>query len=137
MRGTPATMQSETGYGDVVSEVRSFLVERAAAAAGAGVTEVWIDPGIGFAKTAEQNLRLVARLGELVATGLPVAVGTSRKSFLGRFGAPAGGSPLPTDDRLEASLATATWAMVAGAAMVRVHDVVPTVQAAELVGALR
>lgn len=135
MRGTPATMQEHTDYDDVVAEVRDFLVDRARRAAEAGVEEVWIDPGIGFAKTAEQNLRLLAHLDELVSTGLPVVVGTSRKSFLGGVGAPAGGPPLGVDDRFEASLATATWAMVAGAGMVRVHDVEAAVHAATLVGA--
>ena len=103
----------------------------------AGVGEVWIDPGIGFGKTVEHNLGLLAPLGELVATGFPVMVGTSRKSFLGRLAAAAGGRPPAVDERLAGSLATATWAMAAGAGMVRVHDVTPTVQAAVLVGRRR
>jgi len=127
MRGTPRTMQQEASYGDVVAEVRDDLVERAEAARAAGIQEVWIDPGIGFAKTAAHNLSLLRRIGELVATGYPVVVGTSRKSFLG----PLSGGTGP-DDRLEASVATATWAMLHGAAMVRVHDVAPTVAAAQL-----
>ena len=137
MRGTPADMQERTSYDDVVGEVRDFTVGAARQALEAGVPEVWVDPGIGFAKTAEQNLVLLARLAELVGAaedvGAKVLVGTSRKSFLGSFG--SSGDPLPPDERLEASLATAVWSMLAGARMIRVHDVGPTVQAARLVGA--
>ena len=128
MQGEPATMQQSPSYGDVVEEVRSFLVARATAAGDGGVAEVWIDPGIGFGKRAEHNLQLLRSLRAFVATGFPVLVGTSRKGFLGTLSGGAG-----VDDRLEASLATATWAMAQGVAMVRVHDVVPTVQAARIV----
>jgi len=130
MRGEPRTMQRDPHYDDVVAEVRAFLVERADTARSAGVEEIWIDPGIGFGKNVEHNLRLLHDLGRLVATGYPVLVGASRKSFLGVLTAGA-----PVDDRLEASVAVATWAMAHGAAMVRVHDVAPTVQAARLVAA--
>ncbi|HET9441845.1 MAG TPA: dihydropteroate synthase, partial [Acidimicrobiales bacterium] len=129
MRGTPATMQADPRYDDVVGEVRDFLVERAGRARAAGVAEVWIDPGIGFGKTAAHNLSLLRHAGALVETGLPVLVGTSRKGFLQRLlGAPA-------DDVLEGSLTTAVMAMQAGVAMVRAHDVGATVAAARLVGA--
>src|SRR3954447_5178711 len=90
MRGTPRTMQREAVYNDVVADVRDYLVARADEARAAGIDEVWIDPGIGFAKTAVHNLVLLRRLGELVATGFPVAVGTSRKSFLGALSGGAG-----------------------------------------------
>jgi dihydropteroate synthase len=129
MRGTPATMQHDPRYDDVVAEVAAFLAARAQEARDIGVDEVWVDPGIGFGKTAAHNLALLRHLRVLVALGFPVLVGTSRKSFLGAL---AGGAP--PDDRLEGSVATAVWAMSQGAAMVRVHDVVPTVQAATLVG---
>jgi len=129
MRGEPRTMQQAPHYDDVVAEVRAFLLGRANAAVEAGVREVWIDPGIGFGKTVDHNLALLAHLGQLVAEGFPVLVGTSRKSFLGRL---AGGADV--DDRFEGSLATATWALAEGARMVRVHDVAATVQAARLVG---
>jgi len=122
MKGDPRTMQRAPMYDDVVAEVTAFLVERASAA---GMDEVWIDPGIGFGKTLEHNLALLAHLKDLVATGFPVVVGTSRKAFLGRLTGDAA-----TDDRIEASVATAAWAMSQGAAMVRVHDVAPTVEAA-------
>jgi dihydropteroate synthase len=131
-QGEPASMQDDPRYDDVVAEVLAHLVERADAAQRAGVAEVWIDPGIGFGKTAAHNLALLAHLDRFVATGLPVVVGTSRKGFLGALLGASDGSdePAPLDDRLEGSLATATWAMANGAAMVRVHDVRPTAQAA-------
>jgi dihydropteroate synthase len=134
MLGSPATMQDDPRYADVAVEVRSFVLDRARAAREAGVDEVWVDPGIGFGKTVDQNLSLLHHLPELVAGGFPVMVGTSRKSFLGRLATGADGRPSPTGDRLAGSLSTATWAMLAGAAMVRAHDVAATVQAARLVG---
>jgi dihydropteroate synthase len=137
MRGEPPTMQDDPRYDDVVTEVREHLVERAEQAHDAGVEEIWIDPGIGFGKDLGHNLELLAHLDALVATGWPVVVGTSRKGFLGRLIARSDGAegPVPADDRLEGSLATATWAMAQGVRMVRVHDVRPTVQAAKVVAA--
>jgi dihydropteroate synthase len=140
MLGDPRTMQREPAYGDVVAEVRDFLVERAEAAVAAGVPagEVWVDPGIGFGKRIEHNLALLANLDELVATGFPVLVATSRKSMLGTLAARADRveRPTPTNDRIEGSLATATWALWRGAAMVRVHEVVETVRVVEAVRAM-
>ena len=130
MQGEPQGMQSDPRYDDVVSEVGSFLVSRAEEARAQGVEEVWIDPGIGFGKTPGHNLSLLKHLERLVASGFPVLVGTSRKSFLGRLGS---GRDTAVDDRFEESLATAVWAMAQGASMVRVHDVAPTAQAARLV----
>jgi dihydropteroate synthase len=129
MQGEPRTMQHAPTYRDVVAEVREFLVARADAAVHAGVREVWIDPGIGFGKTVAHNLMLLRHLRVLVDSGYPVLVGTSRKSFLDRVGGGDG-----VDDRLEGSLATVTWALLEGAAMVRVHDVGSAVQAVALVG---
>ncbi len=109
----------------------------------AGVGEVWVDPGIGFGKTTAHNLSLLHHLPELVeraaAAGCAgVLVGTSRKRFLGVLAAGGAGtadrSPLPVPERLEGSLATAAAALVAGAGMVRVHDVAATVQVARLYG---
>ena len=136
VQGEPATMQDDPRYGDVVQEVLAELVGRADAARAAGVPEVWIDPGIGFGKTHAHNLALLGRLDELVATGHPVVVGTSRKGFLGTLLGRSDGSeqPAPVDDRLEGSLATATWAMACGVRMVRAHDVWATVRAAEVIG---
>lgn len=129
MQGDPRTMQDDPRYDDVVAEVRDFLVERAGAARAAGVGEVWIDPGIGFGKNVDHNLALLAHLDTLVGTGFPVLVGASRKRFLGVLT----GVDDPAD-RLEGSLAAAAWAMSAGAAMVRAHDVRATVEAARIVG---
>ena len=137
MLGDPRTMQANPTYGDVVREVCDFLVERADAAVAAGVEEVWIDPGIGFGKTTAHNLSLLKHLDVLVSTGYPVVVGTSRKRFLGALLAEADRPQLPepvrVDDRVEGSLASAVWAMVQGARMVRVHDVRATVHAARVV----
>jgi dihydropteroate synthase len=127
-------MAALADYEDVVEEVKSFLVERARLAAEGGVGEIWVDPGIGFAKTTGHNLELLARLGELAATGWPVAIGLSRKRFTGVIAAGNEGQPGPGEDRLEGSLSGAVWAMLNGAAMVRAHDVKATVDAAQLVG---
>ncbi len=147
MQGSPATMQTDPRYDDVVAEVVAFLTERSAAAAAVGLDEVWLDPGIGFGKTTVHNLALLRHLDRLVAIGPPVVVGTSRKRFLGLLVAASDAAsdlatsdngargPAPLAERLEASVATATWAVAAGAAMVRVHDVAPTVQAVKVVAA--
>ncbi len=98
---------------------------------------MWVDPGIGFGKTLEHNLSLLARLDEVVALGWPVLVGTSRKAFLGRLLAASDGTDaaVPPDDRLAGSIATEVWAMHRGAAMVRAHDVRAAVQASRVVAA--
>jgi dihydropteroate synthase len=136
MLGDPTTMQDDPTYDDVVVHVRDYLVAKAEAAQAAGATDVWIDPGIGFGKTLDHNLDLLANLDVLVATGFPVLVGTSRKQMLGRLaaradtGAAGGERPVPPPtDRLEGSVATAVWSWRSGAAMVRVHDVAATVLA--------
>ena len=131
-QGTPATMQLTPRYDDVVAEVSAYLAERAARATAAGVAEVWVDPGIGFGKTATHNLSLLRHVDVLVGLGWPVAIGTSRKQFLGRIlAASDGGAETATavDDRLEGSVATAAWAVAQGARLVRVHDVRATVEA--------
>lgn len=136
-KGVPADMQRDPRYDDVVSEVAEFLAARAEAATRAGVREVFVDPGIGFGKTAHHNVELLAQLSRLVELGWPVVIGTSRKTWLGRLA--NGGldcEPLPAAERFEGSLASAVWAMSQGAAVVRVHDVVATVQAARLVEAV-
>ncbi|MDA1195650.1 MAG: dihydropteroate synthase [Planctomycetota bacterium] len=123
MRGTPATMQREPTYGDVVAEVGDWLMARAAAAAEAGVDpqRVWIDPGLGFGKTLEHNLALLQGLETLVARGPPLLLGASRKSFLGILT----GRQLPAE-RVAGSLACVARARTAGVAAVRVHDVAET-----------
>jgi dihydropteroate synthase len=135
-QGEPAPMQRAPRYDDVVAEVRHELVTRAEAALAAGVPAVRIDPGIGVGKTFEHNLALLAHLDELVATGHPVLVGTSRKGFLGALLGSSDGAPgpAPVEDRLEGSLTTATWAMTSGAGMIRAHDVRATAHAALVIG---
>lgn len=136
-QGTPATMQIDPTYHDVVGEVCDFLARRLDAGQAAGIEEVWIDPGIGFGKTLQHNLTLLARLDRLVELGAPVVVGTSRKAFLGVLTARSDGvdEPTPTDDRLEATLATVTWAAHCGVGMVRVHDVAACRDAVRVVAA--
>jgi dihydropteroate synthase len=129
MRGTPRTMQNEARYDDVVREVGDALRGRVRAAIGAGVNEraIFGDPGIGFAKNLEHNVALLRSLPEVAArAGVPLLVGTSRKSFLGRI---LGSMDLDRDD---ATLATTVWSFVRGAAMVRVHDVDGARRAVEL-----
>jgi dihydropteroate synthase len=123
MLGEPRTMQQDPRYDDVVADVRAFLEERVAFALGEGVREerIMVDPGIGFGKTLEHNLELLRRLDEIVAIGLPVVVGTSRKSFLGRLT----GREDP-HERVAATLATTVLALERGATVFRVHDVAPT-----------
>jgi dihydropteroate synthase len=140
MQGEPRTMQDDPRYEDVVGEVDAFVLERAARARAAGVDEVWVDPGIGFGKTTAHNLSLLRHLPELVAAAeragyAGVMVGSSRKRFLGVLASPPGArQAAPVEDRVEGSLATAAAALVAGAGMVRVHDVAATVQVARLYG---
>ena len=136
MQGEPRTMQTDPVDGDVVAEIEAYLVGRAQAAADAGVPEVWIDPGIGFGKTAAHNWQLLAGLDRLAAVGLPVAVGTSRKGFLGAAMTRADRSttPVPAGDRLEGSVSTAVRAAASGVSMVRVHDVAATVAALDAAG---
>ena len=127
MRGEPKTMQIDPTYDDVVAEVIDYLAGRAGVAMTAGVARerIWLDPGIGFGKTARHNLDLLARLDRLVALGFPVLLGASRKGFM-RQVAPFAES---ATDRLGGSIAVALHAARAGVAMVRVHDVAETVQA--------
>lgn len=127
MRGEPATMQDDPRYEDVVEEVIEFLGARAAAALAAGVAQqrIWVDPGIGFGKTAYHSIELLNALGRITAVGFPVLLGASRKGFI-RAVDPTAVDP---EDRLGGSLAVALAGARAGAAMVRVHDVRETVQA--------
>ena len=125
MRGEPRTMQEDPRYEDVVAEVKAFLAERleAAAAAGIGEEKVWLDPGIGFGKTAAHNLELLRRLPELRDLGRPLVIGTSRKSFIGKVDGSA------ADERLGGTIASSVLAAAEGAAVLRVHDVAEVRQA--------
>ncbi|MCC6681362.1 MAG: dihydropteroate synthase [Phycisphaeraceae bacterium] len=127
MQGEPGTMQHDPKYDDVVAEVESFLLERAGAAeqAGVGRANILLDPGIGFGKSTEHNLTLLAALPWLSALGYPLLLGASRKRFL----AP----DLPPRERLGGTIATTVLAALAGVALVRVHDVAANQQALEQV----
>ena len=132
MQGTPATMQDNPGYHDVLAEVEAFLQERCAAAEAAGVAPdaLVVDPGIGFGKRDEHNYALLAGLARLTRLGHPVMVGTSRKGFIGRA------LDLPVDERLEGTAATVVWAVERGARIVRVHDVAPILRTVRMTEAL-
>jgi dihydropteroate synthase len=125
MPGDPRTMQDEPRYGDVVEDVKAFLVARIEAAVAAGVEEerIWLDPGIGFGKTLEHNLELLRRLGELRELGRPLVVGTSRKSFISKID----GSPV--EERIGGTIASSAFAAAGGADVLRVHDVAEMAQA--------
>jgi dihydropteroate synthase len=122
MQGEPRTMQAQPAYGDVVREVREFLLERAAAARAAGIPadRIVIDPGFGFGKTTEHNLTLIRNLREIASDGYPVLAGLSRKSLFGKIVGRA------VAERMPASVAGALLAVQRGAAIVRVHDVAAT-----------
>ena len=127
MKGEPRTMQDAPHYDDVVGEVADWLVARAEAAMAAGVARerIWLDPGIGFGKTAAHNLILTAHLERLTQTGFPVLYGASRKRTIRSIDP----SAVEAGDRLGGSLALALEAARSGADIIRVHDVRETVQA--------
>ncbi|HEY5072114.1 MAG TPA: dihydropteroate synthase [Caulobacteraceae bacterium] len=135
MQGTPRTMQIAPAYDDVVGEVLDFLARRTEAALAAGVrrSKVWLDPGIGFGKSVEHNLALLADLPRLVALGFPVLLGVSRKGFIRGLDAAA----TAAGDRLGGSLAAALAGARAGVTAVRVHDVRETIQALAVDHAIR
>jgi len=133
MKGTPQTMQQNPQYTNVVAEVREFLAARIAFAESRGVkkSQIAVDPGIGFGKTVEQNLRLLAELESLQALGCSVLAGTSRKSFIGKtLGREA-------NERLWGTAATVAWAVAHGAKIVRVHDVAEMRDVVRMVEALQ
>lgn len=133
MQGTPATMQDNPLYEDVVDEVARYLADRAAAAEAAGIDPacLCLDPGIGFGKALEHNLALLRGIPELVNLGYPVLVGASRKRFLaGILG------PVPPAERDAASAAAQVLAIAGGAAVIRVHNVVAGLQTARVADAI-
>ena len=133
MRGDPATMQLDPAYADVAADVAGYLAGRVSDLCRQGLDRetLAVDPGIGFGKTVEHNLRLLARLDRLAAIGRPVVVGLSRKRFLGML------TGREATDRLAGSLAGLVLATVKGAHVVRVHDVAESVDAARVVAAWR
>jgi dihydropteroate synthase len=132
MLGEPRTMQDDPRYDDVVGAVKAFLEERMTYAVEAGVAEerIMLDPGIGFGKTLDHNLALLANLEQLLALGRPVVIGTSRKSFLGKLTGRPG-----ADDRVAATVASCVLAYERGARVFRVHDVAPVDDALKVAAA--
>ena len=132
MRGEPGTMQDDPHYPDIYAEVHDFLAERMAACERAGIprARIVLDPGFGFAKTLEHNLRLFQQLERLHEFGLPLLVGVSRKSMIGKV------LDRPVGERLYGSLALAALAVARGAQIVRVHDVVETVDVVRMIAAV-
>jgi dihydropteroate synthase len=132
MLGEPRTMQDDPRYDDVVAEVKAFLAERLEAAVAAGIAEedVWLDPGIGFGKTAAHNMELLRRLGELRELGRPLVIGTSRKSFIGKVDGSGPG------ERLGGTIASSVLAAAEGAEVLRVHDVAEVGQALAVTAAI-
>jgi len=137
MQGTPRTMQRDPRYGDVVVEVREYLVEGANAAIRAGVSphSIAIDPGISFGKNLDQNIRLMSNLERFVDTGFPVLLGTSRKGFLGRILEPVRGPTSPSE-RDGATAASVALAVAAGVKILRVHNVPLAVDVAHAANAM-
>ena len=120
IQGTPQTMQQNPQYEDVVRDISRYFEERLALAQRTGIPRenIWLDPGIGFGKTVQHNLEILRRLREFTAFGLPILIGTSRKSFIGKIL-----GDLPPEERLEGTAATVAIAIMNGANAVRVHDV--------------
>ncbi|MFP3948498.1 MAG: dihydropteroate synthase [Gemmatimonadota bacterium] len=133
MRGTPETMESRADYVDVTGEVVGELLERVDVARKAGIADarIVLDPGIGFAKTADQSLTVLRDLRRIVELGFPVLVGPSRKSFLGAV------LGVPAEQRLEGTLAACAAAHARGARIFRVHDVEPAVRLLKVLEAVR
>jgi dihydropteroate synthase len=140
-RGTPATMHKLPPVHDIISEVTRSLRSSIHMAERRGVKpeSIVIDPGIGFGKTQEQNIEIIAKLDELIAAfpEYPLLIGTSRKSFIGRILADAAGNPAPADQRLHGTMASVTASILKGAHIVRVHDVRSTVDSVKFVNAFK
>jgi len=134
MQGTPATMQVEPRYEDVVAEVLQFLCDRAERAQSFGIGRelIFIDPGIGFGKTLEHNLLLLKHIDRFVATGYRVLVGTSRKSFIGKIT----GRERPSD-RILGTAATVALCAAAGVSVLRVHDVAQMLDVVKIAQAIQ
>ena len=140
-RGTPATMHRFPPVADIMHEVTHSLRASINMAERRGVKpeSIVIDPGIGFGKSQDQNLELLAKLDQLIAAfpDYPVLIGTSRKSFIGRLLADASGTPAPAEDRLHGTLATITTSVLKGAHIIRVHDVKAAVETIRVTESIR
>ena len=131
MQGTPRTMQKAPEYNDVAAEVTLFLSQRLHAAHAAGIADVIIDPGFGFGKTTEHNFALLRGMDRIMALGVPVMAGFSRKRMINEV---LGTTPA---EALNGTTVLNTIALMSGASILRVHDVREAVEAVKLVGALR
>jgi dihydropteroate synthase len=140
-RGTPGSLHNQPPVGDIIEEVTSGLRRSIKIAEQRGVRHesIVIDPGIGFGKSQEQNIELIAKLDELIAAfpDFPILIGTSRKSFIGRILAESDGNPAPSDERLHGTMATITAAVLKGAHILRVHDVKPAVETTKVADEIR
>lgn len=140
-RGTPGSLHALPPVANIIEEVTSSLRGSIEVARQRGVKResIVIDPGIGFGKSQEQNIELIARLDQLIAAfpDFPLLIGTSRKSFIGRILSDANGNPAPLDERLQGSMATITAAILKGAQIVRVHDVKPALETVRVAAAIR
>jgi dihydropteroate synthase len=123
MQGKPKTMQENPVYDDVVADIKEFFKTQIALAKKDGITELILDPGIGFGKTLEHNLVILKRLHEFIDLGFPILVGPSRKSFIGALTSLPGQGGVPAVERLGGTLAAVTAARLNGASYFRVHDV--------------
>lgn len=130
MRGEPGTMQDDPSYSDLIGEITGFFAGALRRAADAGIAQVILDPGIGFGKTTDHNLEIIARLGEFAALGRPLMVGPSRKSFIGAV------LGLPVGERLEGTIGASVAAVLNGARILRVHDVRAVVRAVRVAEAV-
>jgi dihydropteroate synthase len=139
-RGTPGALHGLPPVADIIDEVTSSLRNNIAIAEERGVKResIVIDPGIGFGKSQEQNIELIAKLDQLIAAfpDFPLLIGTSRKSFLGRLLADPNRNPAPSDERLHGTMATMTAAILLGAHMVRVHDVKAAIETVRVADAI-
>ena len=131
IRGTPGTMQLDPRYDDLFGEIISYLREGVEIGRHCGIRQMLVDPGIGFGKKVEDNLRLISGLSKLSVLGCPILVGPSRKSFIGEI------LNLPTEDCLEGSVASVVACILSGAHVVRVHDVKEAKRAAILTDAVK
>jgi dihydropteroate synthase len=132
IKGTPKDMQKDPRYDDVISEIKDFFLKQIAVAEKSGIVEdrVILDPGIGFGKRVEDNLRIIKMLGEFKKFGKPILVGTSMKSFIGAI------TGAPLDERSDGTLASVAVSLMNGADIVRVHDVKKAQNVVKLVHAI-
>ena len=131
MRGTPRNMQQNPHYTDVVAEIKQYLQEQKEKANNAGITDIILDPGIGFGKTVEHNVEILSRFDEFTNLDCPLILGTSQKSFIGKL------TNTIESERLPGTIASNVIGIMNGAHIVRVHDVKECKQAVQIIEAIR